>query len=368
VRRRQFLSGAGAGLVALPQAAAAQLPSKVLPTIKWRLTSSFPKSLDIAFGAADGIAKRVASATAGKFQIQVFAAGEIVPALQVLDAVQNNTVECAHTAPYFSFGKDASFAFGCAVPFGLNARQQNAWMYAGGGMALMRELYQRYNIVHFPAGNTGAQMGGWFRKEIRTLEDLKGMKFRVGGFAGRVLAKLGVVPTQIPASDIYPALEKGTIDAAEWVGPYDDERLGFFKVAKHYYYPGWWDGGPELDLFINADAWKTLPSEYQSILEAACAEANVLMLAKYDAQNPAAMRRLVSNHGVQLRPFSREILDACWNGANEVYAEESAKNPGFKKIYDSWRPFRDDQILWSRVAEQNFDRFMATAAQRNKRG
>ena len=365
-QRRKFLAAAGAGgagLLPLPVVA----QSTALPVVKWRMTSSFPKSLDTVFGATEGIARRVASATGGKFIIQVFAAGEIVPALQAMDAVQNHTVECAHTAPYFYFGKDPAFAFGCAVPFGMNARQQNAWMQHGGGMALMREFYATYNIIHFPAGNTGAQMGGWFRREIKTTADLKGLKFRVGGFAGRVLAKLGVVPTQIAASDIYPSLERGQIDAAEWVGPYDDEKLGFHKVAKYYYYPGWWEGGPELDLFVNRDAWNKLPAEYQSILEAACAEANVTMLAKYDALNPAALRRLVVNHQVQLRPFSREILTACWYAANEIYAEESAKNPKFKKIYDAWKIFRDDQILWSRVAEQNFDHFMAGANQLPKR-
>ncbi len=363
--RRKFLTASGAGLFATPLVTSAQAAS--LPTIKWRLTSSFPKSLDAAYGASELIAKRVSASTGGKFQIQAFAAGEIVPALQALDAVQNNTVECAHTAPYFYFGKDPAFAFGCAVPFGMNARHQNAWIYHGGGMALMREFYANYNIIHFPAGNTGAQMGGWFRKEIKTVADLKGLKFRVGGFAGRVLAKLGVVPTQIAASDIYPSLERGQIDAAEWVGPYDDEKLGFFKVAKNYYYPGWWEGGPEIDLFVNQGAWNALPAEYKSILEAACAEANIDMLAKYDALNPAALRRLVVNHKVQLRPFSREILTACWHAANEVYAEESARNPKFKKIYDSWKVFRDDQILWSRVAEQNFDYFMAGANQLPKR-
>lgn len=359
MQRRHFLAGAGVGLTSLTSRADAQ--TGVLPPVKWRLTSSFPKSLDGLYGGAETIARRVNSASGGKFQIQLFAAGEIVPPLQALDAVQNGTVECAHTAPYFYFGKDAAFAFGCAVPFGMNSRQQNAWMYFGGGLELMRDFYRKYNVISFPAGSTGAQMGGWFRKEVRTVADLTGLKFRIGGFAGRVLAKLGVVPMQIAASDIYPALEKGTIDAAEWVGPYDDEKLGFYKVAKNYYYPGWWDGGPQLDLFINQAAWNALPPVYQSILEAACAEAHLLMLAKYDALNPAAMRRLVANHKVQLRPFSREIMDACWQAANEVYAEESAKNPAFKKIYDSWKPFRDEQILWSRVAEQNFDRFMATA-------
>jgi TRAP-type mannitol/chloroaromatic compound transport system substrate-binding protein len=362
MQRRKFLSGAGAGLVAGAAAvpALSQAQSASAPVVKWRLTSSFPKSLDTIYGAAEVISKRVAASTNGKFTIQVFAAGELVPGLQAMDAVKDGTVECCHTAPYYFFGKDPTFAFACAIPFGMNARQQNAWMYHGGGLALLREFLKEYNIINFPAGNTGAQMGGWFRKELKSVADLKGLKFRVGGFAGRVLSKLGVVPQQIAGGDIYPALEKGTIDAAEWVGPYDDEKLGFAKIAKYYYYPGWWEGGPELDLFVNIKAWEALPAEYKSILEAACAEANVDMLAKYDALNPAALKRLVGQ-GVQLRPFSKEMLTACQAAAEEVYEEESAKNPKFKKIYDSWKAFRDDQILWFRVAEQNFDNYMATA-------
>ena len=367
MQRRKFLSSAGAGLAAgaaaISTLSAAQ--TATLPTIKWRLASSFPKSLDTIYGGAEVISKRVAAATGGKFQIQVFAAGEIVPAFSTVDAVQNGTVECTHTAPYYFFGKDPTFAFGCAIPFGMNARQQNAWMYHGGGMALMREFYKDYNIINFPAGNTGAQMGGWFRKEIKTVADLKGLKFRIAGIAGQVLLKLGVVPQQIAGADIYPALEKGTIDAAEWVGPYDDEKLGFFKVAKYYYYPGWWEGGPEVDLFVNIKQWEALPPEYKSILESACAEANVDMLAKYDAINPPALKRLAGN-GVQLRPFSKDIMNACFKAANEVYEEKSAMNPKFKKIYDAWKVFRDDQILWFRVTEQNFDNFMATTGSSSK--
>jgi TRAP-type mannitol/chloroaromatic compound transport system substrate-binding protein len=362
MQRRKFLATAGAtlaaGAAAVPALSTAQ--TAALPTIKWRLTSSFPKSLDTIFGAAETISKRVAAATGGKFTIQVFAAGEIVPGLQAMDAVKDGTVDCCHTAPYYYFGKDATFAFGCAIPFGMNARQQNAWMYHGGGMALMREFYKDYNIINFPAGNTGAQMGGWFRKEVKSVADMKGLKMRIGGFAGRVMGKLGLVPQQIAGGDIYPALEKGTIDAAEWVGPYDDEKLGFYKVAKYYYYPGWWEGGPELDLFVNVKQWEALPAEYKAILESACYEANTDMLAKYDALNPAALKRLIGNK-VQLRGFSKDIMNACYKAANEVYEEESAKNPKFKKVYDAWKAFRDDQILWSRVAEQNFDSFMATA-------
>ncbi len=367
MQRRKFLSSAGAGLAAgvatISTLSSAQ--TAALPTIKWRCTSSFPKSLDTIYGAADVISKRVSAATGGKFTIQVFAAGEIVPALQAMDAVKDGTVECCHTAPYYYFGKDPTFAFACAIPFGMNARQQNAWMYHGGGMELMRDFLKDYNIINFPAGNTGAQMGGWFRKEIKTVADLKGLKIRIGGFAGRVMSKLGVVPQQIAGGEIYPALEKGTIDAAEWVGPYDDEKLGFYKVAKYYYYPGWWEGGPELDLFVNIKQWQALPPEYKAILEAACAEANGWMLSKYDALNPAALKRLVGNK-VQLRGFSKDVMNACHKAANEVYAEESAKNPKFKKVYDAWKVFRDDQILWFRVAEQNFDNYMATVSTASK--
>ena len=252
MERRKFLGGATAGAAAVA-ALAASFPKPAiaenLPEIKWRLASSYPKNLDTIFGALDRMCQRIAAATDGKFQIRPFAAGEIVPGLQVLDAVQNGTVEAGQTASYYYVGKDPTFAFDCAVPFGLNARQQNAWMYVGGGLELMRDFFKDYNIVQFPAGNTGAQMGGWFRTEIKSVDDLKGLKFRIAGIAGKVLASLGVVPQQIAGGDIYPALEKGTIDAAEWVGPYDDEKLGFYKVAKYYYYPGFWEGGPAaLDL------------------------------------------------------------------------------------------------------------------------
>lgn len=232
MKRRQFIQAAGLGVAASAIAAPAIAQSS--PEIKWRMTCSWPKSLETLYGAAETMAKAVSDATDGKFQIQVFAAGEIVPALQVVDAVQNGTVECGHTASYYYFGKDPTFAFGTSVGFGPSARLNQGWWTHGGGSEVLNEFYKKYNATAILAGNTGCQMGGWFRKEINTLDDLKGLKFRIGGFTGRVLQRLGVVPQQIGAPDIYPALEKGTIDAAEWVGPYDDEKLGFYKVAPHY--------------------------------------------------------------------------------------------------------------------------------------
>ncbi|HMN77017.1 MAG TPA: TRAP transporter substrate-binding protein [Burkholderiaceae bacterium] len=362
MERRSFLAHSGiAGILAAGTAPVFAQSGEV----KWRLASSFPKSLDTIFGGAVTVAERVASATNNKFQIQVFAGGEIVPPFGVVDAVQNATIECAHTAPYYFFGKDPTFAFGCALPFGMNDRQQNAWMYHGGGRQLYNDFLKDYNMLSFAAGNTGCQMGGWFRKEIKTVDDLKGLKFRVGGTGGLPLQKLGVVPQQIPGGDIYPALEKGTIDAAEWVGPYDDEKLGFYKVAKFYYYPGWWEGGPELDLFVNIKAYNDLPKEYQSILQAACHEANVDMMAKYDALNPAALKRLLAN-GVKLQPFSSDIMAACYKATQEVYEGIAEKNAKFKKIYEPWKAFKADQIEWFAVAENHFDNFQI-AAQRLER-
>ncbi|MGH8751658.1 MAG: TRAP transporter substrate-binding protein [Burkholderiales bacterium] len=355
MKRRVFLKQAGLGLAAGAIAAPAIAQSQ--PAIKWRMASSFPKSLDTLFGAAEQIASRVARITDGKFEIRVFAAGEIVPGLQVLDAVQNGTVEMGHTASYYYVGKNPAFAFDTTVPFGLNSRQQNAWMYYGGGLELMREFFKTYNCLVIPAGNTGTQMGGWYRKEIKTVEDLKGLKLRIGGLGGQVLAKLGVVPQQIAGGDIYPALEKGTIDAVEWVGPYDDEKLGFYKVAKYYYYPGWWEGSAQLSTLINLKQWEALPKAYQEALEAACAEANVLMQARYDAKNTEALKRLVQG-GAQLRPFSREIMIECEKAAFELYDELSAKSPEWKKIYEPWKKFRADQYLWFRVAENSFDNFV----------
>jgi TRAP-type mannitol/chloroaromatic compound transport system substrate-binding protein len=364
MKRRSFLKKAAAGL-AVGSAAApvfGQAPAAVtgMPNINWRLAASWPKSLDTLYGGCEHISKRVSDATGGKFNIKVFAAGEIVGGLQVLDAVQNGTVECGHTASYYYFGKDQTFAFGTNIPFGLNARQQYSWYYQAGGLELMRDFYKDYNIVNHFAGSTGCQMGGWFRKPIKTLADLKGLKFRIGGTGGTVLTRLGVVPQQIVAGDIYPALEKGTIDGAEWVGPYDDEKLGFYKVAKHYYYPGWWESGSSIELLVGDKAWASLPKEYQAILEAACAEAYIWMLSKYDAVNPPALKRLIAN-GVILSPYPNEIMAACYKASEENYEEVASKNPKFRKVYEPWKKFRAEQFEWLSIAESREDNFMISA-------
>ena len=355
MERRHFVRGAGlAGVLA---AGAAPAIVHAQATIRWRLASSFPKSLDTLFGVADVFAKKVSDMTGGKFTVSTHAAGELMPAFGVVDGVQNGTVECANTAPYYFFGKDECFALGCAIPFGLNSRQMTAWMYEGNGLKLMREFYKPYNIVNFPMGNTGAQMGGWFRKPILSLADFKGLKFRVGGFAGKVVERIGGVPQNIPGGEIYQALEKGTIDAAEWVGPYDDQKLGFYKVAQHYAYPGWWEGGPQLDLFVNQKAYDGLSAEYKAIVEAASTYAHVDMQAKYDARNAASLKQLVAG-GAKLFPFPKDLMDAAFKESMALYSEISAKNPRWKKIYDDYASFRRDVNLWFQFTEANFDDFM----------
>ena len=352
--RRSLIKNAGiAGVLAAGVAPAVHAQAAV----RWRLASSFPKSLDTIFGAADTFSKAVKAMSGGKFEISVHAAGELMPAFGVVDGVQQGSVECAHTAAYYFFGKDETFALGCSIPFGLNSRQMTAWMYEGNGMKLMREFYGKFNIINFPGGNTGAQMGGWYRKEIKTLADMKGMKMRIGGFGGKVLEKLGSVPQNIPGGEIYQALEKGTIDAAEWVGPYDDQKLGFNKVAPFYYYPGWWEGGPQLDFFINNKAFEALSPEYKAIVEAAASQAHVVMQAKYDALNPNALKQLVGA-GTKLRPFPKDVMSAAFKAAMGLYEEISAKNENWKKIYADYSKFRADQNLWFRFTEASFDKFM----------
>ena len=349
--RRSFVGGAGLGAAAaFPAPAIAQAQ----PEIRWRLASSYPKNLDTLYGTGAYLAKRIAAATDGKFQIQPFAAGEIVPGLQVLDAVGNGTVECGYTLSSFYVGKDPTFMFEASVPMGLNTRHHNAWMTHGGGLQLTRDFMAGYNIVNYPAGNTGAQMGGWFKREITGLDDLKGLKFRIAGMGGQILARLGVVPQVLAGGDIYPALERGTLDAVEWAGPYDDEKLGFVKVAKYYYYPGFWEGTAGTSLYVNKDKLAALPDSYRNVLEAACAEANLWCLTKYDAENPDALRRVVSQ-GAQLKPFPREVLEASYREAFRLYAEIAAQNPKFKTIYDQWTAFREKELQWFRIGEYPFD-------------
>jgi TRAP-type mannitol/chloroaromatic compound transport system substrate-binding protein len=354
MKRRDFLKKAGIGVAA--SAAFGPAFAQASPTVRWRLASSFPKSLDTIYGAAEVLAERVSALTEGKFQIRPYQAGEIVPGLQVMDAVQQGTVEVGHTASYYFVGKAPALAFDTGVPFGLTARQMNAWMYAAGGIELFRSIYADFGIIQFPGGNTGVQMGGWFRKEIKGLADLKGLKMRIPGPGGQVMSRLGVVPQVLAGGEIYPALERGVVDAAEWVGPYDDEKLGFYKVAKYYYYPGWHEPGSMLSFYVNLKEWQKLPKEYQQAFEVAAAEANLVMVAKYDQLNVPALQRLLKA-GVRLRKWPAEVMKAAQKAAFDWYEEEAAKDATYRKVYAAFKKFREEQYRWFAVAELGYEQF-----------
>ena len=356
MERRTFLRHTGlAGILASGVAPALV---RAEPPLRWRLASSFPKSHRVLFGASESFAQYIADATGGNFTISLHAPGELVPAFGVVDAIQQGTVECAHTASYYFFGKDETFALDCAVPFGMTARQMNAWMFDGNGLALLRDFFAGYQIVNFPCGNTTAQMGGWYRKEIRSVADLQGLKFRVGGFGGRVLAKLGVVPQNLPGGEVYQALEKGTIDATEFVGPYDDLQLGVHRVAPYYYYPAWWEGGAQISIYINADQWRSLSPTYQAIVTQAAAAAHIQCQARYDARNPQALKQLVAE-GAKLSRFPKEVMDAAFHASREVYAKLEASNPNWRTIYPDFSRFLAEQVQWEAVAEANSFQYLA---------
>lgn len=358
MKRRNFLSAAGIGSAASLLAAPALAQARA--TVSWRLTSSYPKSLETLYGISDHLSRRIAEITDGGFQIQTFAAGELVPGLQALDAVSDGTVECAHTLGSYNIGKDPTWAFDTSLPFGLNTRQTIAWLHYGGGLDLINEFIAQANVRSIPAGNTGAQMGGWYRKEISSVSDLDGLKLRIAGIGGTILSRLGVVPQQIAGGDIYAALERGTIDAAEFSGPFDDEKLGFQRVAPYYYYPGWWEGTANVGLYINLDAWNALPAHYQAALESVCTETMTHCVAKYDNGNPDALMRLIGS-GAQLRAFPDDVLAASFAESRKLYAEYAESNDNFRKIYENWSAYWQKQQQWLRVAELPYDYF--TSAQ-----
>jgi TRAP-type mannitol/chloroaromatic compound transport system substrate-binding protein len=276
----------------------------------------------------------------------------------VLNVVQEGAFPIGHTASYYYIGKSPVTAFGTALPFGLNAQQQNAWLYEGGGLQMLQDFYaKKFNAIQFPAGNTGVQMGGWFRKEINTVADLQGLKMRIPGLGGKVMAKLGVTVQTLPGGEIFQALQTGAIDAAEWVGPYDDEKLGLHKATQFYYYPGWWEPGPSLEVQINLDEWKKLPPIYQEIVKNAAYNANITMLARYDARNNDALKRLLAA-GVQLRPYSQEIMEAAEKAAFALYDELAGQDADFKAIYEEWKKFREGIYAWNNINEGSFSRYV----------
>jgi TRAP-type mannitol/chloroaromatic compound transport system substrate-binding protein len=347
MKRRDFLKKATAGATgaaaltacggADPAAGGAAAGTASGPEVNWRLATSFPRSLDLIHGAGDRVAERVSALT--------------------VDAVMQGTVQCGITAGYYYIGKNPALAFDSSVPFGLSSRQQIAWMYHGGGLELMNSVYADFGVVTFPAVCTGGQMGGWFREPVNSLADLSGLRMRIPGIGGEIMARLGVTVQVLAGGDIYPALERGAIDATEWVGPYDDEKLGFHQIAKNYYYPGWWEPGLMGSLFVSQEAFDELPPHYQEVLRSVCAEVYSERLAAYDQANPAALARLVQDNGVVLREFSQEIMEGAWRESNSYLEEQAAADASFRRVYDNWKAFRAESYPYFAGNELSFANF-----------
>jgi len=361
MERRDFLSGAlGAGGAAAAALAAA-LPSSAnaqnLPTLTWRLASSFPKSLDTIFGGAEQFARIVDAVTGGRFKITIVDNASIAPAKSAFEAVQTGTVECAHSAGYYFLAVNKALAFDTTLPFGMNQRQHNAWVYQGGGLELLRELFAQYGMVNFPMGNTGAQMGGWYNKEIRTLEDVKDLKIRIPGFGAEIWKRLGASPVSLPGGEIAAALRDKKIDAGEWVGPYDDDKLGLPAVARFYYYPAWWEPAAALSLYVNKAAYDALPAPYKEVVNVATGWVNQWMMAAYDTRNPAAYKRMIGS-GTRVQLFPNSFMIAAYRSAFSIYDAEAATNPSFKKIYEPWKRYRTEINEWHKTAEAAMTNFL----------
>lgn len=361
MQRRQLIQAAGlaggAGLLSacrirrIDGASSAELPS-----VRWRMATSWPHALDTLYGGAQTIAQQVGVMSGGRFTIEPYAAGEIVPGLQVLDAVQNGAVECGHTASYYYVGKNPALAFGTAVPFGLTPQQQNTWLYEGGGNEALDRIYSDFGVRSFPAGNTGPQMGGWFKRELDGPASLKGLKMRIPGLGGKVMAAMGVNVQVLPGGEIYLALERGAIDAAEFTGPYDDEKLGLPKAARFYYYPGWWEPGPTLTALVNQQAWAKLPKAYQEMFRSACQSANLLMLSRYDRLNAVALERLRQGN-TQVEFYGDAILKEAQSATADLLADSARGDVGFNGLYSAWKDFRQVARGWNQVTELSFSRF-----------
>ncbi|MEM9004948.1 MAG: TRAP transporter substrate-binding protein [Cyanobacteria bacterium P01_F01_bin.86] len=326
------------------------------PNIEWRMASSYTPSLDTVYGGSELFVERVKQLTEGRFEITLSAAGELVPGLEVLDAVQQGTVQSGHTNSYYYRGKNEALAFDTAVPFGFNYRQQNGWLYEGGGLELMHELLADFNIICFPGGSTGTQMGGWWNQEVNTAADLNGVNMRIPGLGGVVMERLGVNVQNLPGGEIFQALELGTIDAAEWVGPYDDEKLGLNKAASIYYYPGWWEPGSQYSFYFNLDEWNKLPETYQQALKTAAAETHVNIMARYDARNPGAIKSLL-DQGVELKRFPDELMAAARTASIELYEELAAGDATYNKIYTAWKEFQEGSNRWFGASEVGYTGF-----------
>lgn len=354
MERRSFLKKVG---VAALGATALSHSSKAYSSEKrflWRMVTSWPPNFPILQTGAERLAKRVGELSGGRLMIQVYAGGELVPPLGVFDAVSQGTVECGHSASYYWAGKNPAFQWFTSIPFGLNAQGMNTWFYQGNGLKLWRELYSNFNIVPRPAGNTGVQMGGWFNKEINTIDDFKGLKMRIPGLGGKVIKRIGGTVVLLPGGEIYTSLERGVIDATEWVGPAHDIRMGFHKVAKYYYGPGWHEPGSALEFIVNKKAHDALPEDLKHVLDVACAELNIQMLTEFEHENARGLKKLMNDHKVNLRPFPPQVLRKLRAVAKETIEQEAQKDKMAQKIHEDFKAFQALIAPWANISEQEY--------------
>ncbi len=369
MKRRDFLKKAGigaaaaaAGITGLVGCAKEEEEKKEVAapavvtkkTYKWRMTTTWPPKLPVLQEGADRIAQRIKEMSGGRLEIQVYAGGELVPPLETFQAVSDGTVECGTGAAYYWAGKEPACQWFAAVPFGMNAQGMAAWFYSGDGLKLWKETYAPFNVIPRPGGNTGVQMGGWFNKKIETIDDYKGLKMRIPGLGGKVVAKAGGTVVLLPGGEIFTSLERGVIDATEWVGPYHDLRFGLYQAAKYYYYPGWHEPGTYLEFIFNKKAYESLPKDLQHIVDAACAENDVWALAEFDANNGAALQTLINKHNVKVFKFPDKVLNALRPLAEEVREEEAAKSPMARKVNESFKKFQKVVGGWGSISEKTY--------------
>jgi TRAP-type mannitol/chloroaromatic compound transport system substrate-binding protein len=366
MKRREFLKNAGTGAAGAAALGACAGPGGTGsadgeisgPRISWRMQTSFTPNLDLLHGSGARIAERVAALTGGGFTMRVYGAGEIVPGLQVMDAVMQGTLQCGLTSGYYYIGKHPALAFDTAIPFGMTTRQTLAWLHHGGGLDMINEIYAQFGVLSIPATTTGGQMGGWYRRPVDRLADLAGLRMRIPGIGGEIMSRLGVTVQTLAAPEIYPALERGAIDAVEWVGPHDDERMGLHQVARYYYYPGWWEPGVTVGLLIGRRAYDELPAAYQQALWTACGETFCDRMAAYDAANPPALERLIRDHGVIVRAYSDDVMEAAWRESHAYLEQVAAGNAEFRRIYESYRTFRDTQWTYADGNELSYQQWV----------
>lgn len=355
MKRRSFLKTAGVATAATAATAVASSAQATEGKVyKWKMVTTWPKNFPGLGTGANFLAEKITEMTNGQVQVKVYGAGELVPALESFDAVSSGTAQMGHGASYYWKGKSEATQFFAAVPFGLTASEMNSWLYYGGGMEIWTELYDQFNLIPAVAGNTGVQMGGWFNKEINSIDDLKGLKMRIPGLGGEVIKRLGGTPVTLPGGEIFTSLQSGAIDATEWVGPYNDLAFGLYKAAKYYYYPGWHEPGTALETFINKDAFNELPKHLQALVMDAARIANQDVFAEYNARNGDALNTLVTKHDVQLKKFPDEVLKQLRKVSDEVVAEVAKKDPLSQKAYDSYIQFRDESAKYVEVTERAY--------------